>query len=103
MKQLTVTLTDFQYEKLEKLAAAKKRSIEECIRAFAMSCQPGGSGWVEPGKAGAEYQARKRAEEEAKAVEEAKAKKKAKKRKRKKRKKAKAEDAAEDVLPSPVE
>ena len=61
--KLTVELTDFQHEKLVKLASAKKCSIEECIQAFATTCQPGGSGWKEPFVAASEHYAKKASED----------------------------------------
>lgn len=48
MPRINVDFTDEEHAKLEKLAEFRKMSIEECLRNFAQSCQPGGSGWRHP-------------------------------------------------------
>lgn len=50
MKQVTVTLADDEYAKLEKLAELRKSTPAECLRRMVQACQPGGSGWEPPSK-----------------------------------------------------
>ena len=53
MINLTIKLT---VDELEKLREQKGETVEECIRGFVSSCQPGGSGWVHPAVAAAKHE-----------------------------------------------
>jgi len=52
MWELRVKLNEAEKAKLEALAAAKRTSVEDCVRAWIAACQPGGSGWKHPEEAG---------------------------------------------------
>ncbi len=52
MPQITINITSDELKRLERLAAEKKCTVEACIRAFARSCQPAGSGYKYPGQQG---------------------------------------------------
>ena len=55
-KALMIRLTEEELAKLKALAAGKTKevmgkkiySVQDCIREFARTCQPGGSGWAHP-------------------------------------------------------
>lgn len=48
--KLTINLTDEEYEKLQALAKARKKTPEDCLRGFIRACQPHGGGWTPPGQ-----------------------------------------------------
>ena len=44
----TFRFTARQWEKLQALAETRRKTSEDCLRDFADSCQPGGTGWKHP-------------------------------------------------------
>jgi hypothetical protein len=48
MPKIEINLTREELQKLAALAFARGLTIEQCIKAFARSCQPNGSGWIHP-------------------------------------------------------
>lgn len=53
MIEVKIRMTKAELAKLEELAKAqtttkKTYTVQDCIRSFAQTCQPGGSGWMHP-------------------------------------------------------
>lgn len=58
--KIEIELTEFEYSKLQRLAenrladirktnsSVQSYTVQDCIKAFARTCQPGGSGWRPP-------------------------------------------------------
>lgn len=48
MPVVTYNLSEAEEAKLARLARARGKSPEACIKEFIAACQPGGSGWLNP-------------------------------------------------------
>lgn len=65
MPKIFVDLSDYQYDKLVKLAESRSRmekrtfTVGDCIRGFADSCVTNGGSWKNPFQFAAEYEVEK--------------------------------------------
>lgn len=49
--EYVIRLNEAQSARLQALAAARRKTPEQCLEDFVNSCQPGGSGWEPPERA----------------------------------------------------